>query len=136
MHKFPTLWLILDASTFAVWRAGKALGTTVATAAKSINVKIFGKNILAPLQAIVKVFGALLKAAGSIGLVAFIVCMAITIFFLARMIFSKLKYKKMMKKVNSMPDPEAMQATAAAHSHSGGVEVESDGMHSIDSFSR
>lgn len=130
MPRFPKMWVILDVITFILWKFLGGAANKVKGVASALNVKVFGVNLLAPLQAIMKGLCAAFAGIALILKLVFFLCLIITIILLVRMIIAKIKFKKQMQKVDAVAaQSPVVQAPVAT-----GVEVQSDGTRAINSF--
>lgn len=130
MPRFPKMWVVLDVITFILWKFLGGAADKVKGVASALNVKVFGVNLLAPLQAIMKGLCVAFVGITLILKLVFFLCLIITIILLIRMIIAKIKFKKQMQKVDAV----AAQSPAVRAHVKTGVEVQSDGTRAINSF--
>lgn len=132
MKRFPTFFIIIDVASGIAWKLGNQIGNTLSSASENIKLSVFGVNLLTPLKALVKFLGTIFRYIGVVGKFVFIVCIIITILLIIRYIMEKVKYKKMMQKVERMPEPEAM-GPIAGQGQAVGVESQG-GPRKLDGF--
>lgn len=114
MKKFPTLFIIVDIISGLVWKFGSSIGATIKGASGNIHLSIGKINLLGWLSALVGGIGSVFKVLGIVGEIVFFISLIITILLIVRFIVMKIKFRKMMKKVESMPVGGGVQAPVAS----------------------
>ena len=112
--KFPKFFVIIDIIAGLLWKLGSGAGKAITSAGKNIKLMVGKVNLLAPISVIVQGFGNIFVIIGFFAKIIFFIALIITIIFIIRFIVSKIKYKKMMRKVESMPDPSQSSEGAVA----------------------
>lgn len=106
--------MIVDVISFLLWKGIAKIGSAITTFAGGIEVKIGSVNIFGWLSGLLGGLGKVFVVLALPFKIVFFVSVVITVVLLIMFIVSKIKYRKMMKKVNSLPSADQIQSTAPA----------------------
>lgn len=114
MRRFPIFFVIMDVISFLLWKGIAKIGSAITTFADGIEVKIGSVNIFGWLSVLIGGLGKVFVVLALPFKIVFFVSVVITIVLLIMFIVSKIKYRKMMKKVDSLPSADQIQSAAPA----------------------
>lgn len=106
--------MIVDVISFLLWKGIAKIGSAITTFAGGIEVKIGSINIFGWLSGLLGGLGKVFVALALPFKIVFFVSVVITVVLLIMFIVSKIKYRKMMKKVDSLSSADQIQSTAPA----------------------
>ena len=106
--------MIIDVISFLLWKGIAKIGSAITTFADGIEVKIGSVNIFGWLSVLIGGLGKVFVVFALHFKIVFFVSVVITIVLLIMFIVSKIKYRKMMKKVDSLPSADQIQSAAPA----------------------
>lgn len=104
----------MDVISFLLWKGIAKIGSVITTFADGIEVKIGSVNIFGWLSGLLGGLGKVFVVLALPFKIVFFVSVVITIVLLIMFIVSKIKYRKMMKKVDSLPSADQIQSAAPA----------------------
>lgn len=110
MRQFPLFFVIVDVISFLLWKGIAKVGSAITTFGGGIEVKIGSINIFGWLSGLLSGLGKGIALLAIPCKIVFFVSVVITVVLIIMFIVSKIKYRKMMKKVDSLPSAAQTQS--------------------------